>query len=359
MPVRFGYNPQTAANNTFQKEGFEEKAQENALREFTTYASLLKANKVEVVIAEDTEVPYTPDSIFPNNWFSTHEDGTLVLYPMFAVNRRNERKSEFLESIRRNFEVKKLIDLTWWESENQFLEGTGSMIFDRENKIAYAGRSPRTCEPVIADFCKQMGYTAVIFDAYDQNGALIYHTNVMMSVEICFIQANVRNLSFYFNDIQVVSQIRCGEDGAKFVQKEGDVRVTRGVVADEEALYAGIEGSAGGLEGCGMEGLLCHFRHRGRESRLMVEQIDTFDPICQLRERSCIAAIGITAWFIGRSHHSGIGYNLSVFRNPVGPILYVVHLTYWYAICVEHISSDVGQRWFLFKQESAAGLSMS
>jgi hypothetical protein len=93
MPVRFGYNPQTAANNTFQKEGFEEKAQENALREFTTYASLLKANKVEVVIAEDTEVPYTPDSIFPNNWFSTHEDGTLVLYPMFAVNRRNERKS--------------------------------------------------------------------------------------------------------------------------------------------------------------------------------------------------------------------------------------------------------------------------
>lgn len=182
MPVRFGYNPQTAANNTFQKEGFEEKAQENALREFTTYASLLKANKVEVVIAEDTEVPYTPDSIFPNNWFSTHEDGTLVLYPMFAVNRRNERKSEFLESIRRNFEVKRLIDLTWWESENQFLEGTGSMIFDRENKIAYAGRSPRTCEPVIADFCKQMGYSAVIFDAYDQNGALIYHTNVMMSV---------------------------------------------------------------------------------------------------------------------------------------------------------------------------------
>ena len=159
MPVRFGYNPQTATNNTFQKEGFEEKAQENALREFTTYASLLKANKVEVVIAEDTEVPYTPDSIFPNNWFSTHEDGTLVLYPMFAVNRRNERKSEFLESIRRNFEVKRLIDLTWWESENQFLEGTGSMIFDRENKIAYAGRSPRTCEPVIADFCWQRSKT--------------------------------------------------------------------------------------------------------------------------------------------------------------------------------------------------------
>lgn len=181
-PVRFGFNPQTAANNAFQREGFEEKAQENASREFSAYVSLLRANKIDVVVAEDTEVPYTPDSIFPNNWFSTHEDGTLVLYPMFALNRRNERKSEFLDVIRRNFEVRRLVDLTWWETENLFLEGTGSMILDRENKIAYAGRSPRTNDKVLADFCKQMGYTAVVFDAYDQGGELIYHTNVMMSV---------------------------------------------------------------------------------------------------------------------------------------------------------------------------------
>ena len=181
-PVRFGYNPQTAANNAFQKEGFEDNAQENASREFATYVSLLKANKVDVVVAEDTQVPYTPDSIFPNNWFSTHDDGTLVLYPMFAVNRRNERKSEFLETIRRVFEIKRVIDLTWWESEELYLEGTGSMILDRENKIAYAGRSPRTSEKVLADFCKQMGYSSLLFDAYDQNGELIYHTNVMMSI---------------------------------------------------------------------------------------------------------------------------------------------------------------------------------
>lgn len=181
-PVRFGFNPQTAANNAFQREGFEEKAQENASREFSAYVSLLRANKIDVVVAEDTEVPYTPDSIFPNNWFSTHEDGTLVLYPMFALNRRNERKSEFLDVIRRNFEVRRLVDLTWWETENLFLEGTGSMILDRENKIAYAGRSPRTNDKVLADFCKQMGYTAVVFDAYDQGGELIYHTNVVMSV---------------------------------------------------------------------------------------------------------------------------------------------------------------------------------
>lgn len=181
-PVRFGYNPQTAGDNLFQKRGFEEGAQENALREFTNYASLLKANKIDVVIAEDTERPYTPDSIFPNNWFTTHDDGTLVIYPMFAVNRRNERKDRVIEAIYQNFDVKRVVDLTWWETENQFLEGTGSMILDRVNKIVYAGRSPRTCEPVLENFCQEMGYRPILFDAVDSRGGLIYHTNVMMSL---------------------------------------------------------------------------------------------------------------------------------------------------------------------------------
>ena len=135
-----------------------------------------------MVIAEDTPHPHTPDSIFPNNWFSTHEDGTLVLYPMSAVNRRNERKPEVLEVIRKNFEVRRLIDLTWWENDNLFLEGTGSMILDRENKIAYACKSYRTSEQVLADFCKQMDYSPVFFEAYDRNGIDVYHTNVMMSL---------------------------------------------------------------------------------------------------------------------------------------------------------------------------------
>ena len=135
-----------------------------------------------MVIAEDTPHPHTPDSIFPNNWFSTHEDGTLVLYPMSAPNRRNERKPEILEVIRKNFEVRRLIDLTWWENDNLFLEGTGSMVLDRDNKIVYACKSYRTSEQVLADFCKQMSYTPVFFEAYDRNGVAVYHTNVLMSL---------------------------------------------------------------------------------------------------------------------------------------------------------------------------------
>lgn len=186
MPVRFGYNPQTAANNAFQKKGYENGAQVNALREFMSYVSLLKANGVSVVIAEDTEYPFTPDSIFPNNWFTTHEDGTLVLYPMFAENRRKERKGDFTDLIHRNFDVKRVVDLSHWESEGLFLEGTGSMILDRDNKIVYACRSPRTSDRVLEDFCKQLGYTSLMFDAVDQNDCQIYHTNVMMCLGIDF-----------------------------------------------------------------------------------------------------------------------------------------------------------------------------
>ena len=181
-PARFAFNPETGGNNAFSRPGRESSTQENALREFTSYVALLRANKIDVVIAEDTPHPHTPDSIFPNNWFSTHEDGTLVLYPMSAVNRRNERKPEVLEVIRKNFEVRRLIDLTWWENDNLFLEGTGSMILDRENKIAYACKSYRTSEQVLADFCKQMDYSPVFFEAYDRNGIDVYHTNVMMSL---------------------------------------------------------------------------------------------------------------------------------------------------------------------------------
>ena len=181
-PARFAFNPQTGGNNAFSRPGRESSAQENALREFTSYVALLRANKIDVVIAEDTPHPHTPDSIFPNNWFSTHGDGTLVLYPMSAPNRRNERKPEVLEVIRKNFEVRRLIDLTWWENDNLFLEGTGSMVLDRDNKIVYACKSYRTSEQVLADFCKQMSYTPVFFEAYDRNGVAVYHTNVLMSL---------------------------------------------------------------------------------------------------------------------------------------------------------------------------------
>lgn len=187
-PVRFGFNPQTAASNAFQRRGdFEKNAQENAMREFLAFTSLLRANGMTVVQAEDTESPFTPDSIFPNNWFTTHADGTLVLYPMSAFNRRQERKEEFLSLIKKNFNVTRIVDLTHWENEELFLEGTGSMILDRCNKIVYACISPRTSEKVLKDFCEQLCFTPVIFNALgaeDADGARtpVYHTNVMMNV---------------------------------------------------------------------------------------------------------------------------------------------------------------------------------
>ena len=126
-PVAFGYNEETAVNN--------------------------------VIAVEDTKKPHTPDSVFPNNWFSTHDDGTLVLYPMFAENRRLERKPAALEAIEANFDEKRTVDLTHYEEEGLFLEGTGSMVLDRVNKIAYACESPRTNKTVLNDFCEQLGYT--------------------------------------------------------------------------------------------------------------------------------------------------------------------------------------------------------
>lgn len=182
-PIRFGYNAQTAENNAFQrKSGYGREVQENALREFISYASLLRANGVSVVLAEDTIEPSTPDSIFPNNWFSSHEDGTLVLYPMFAPNRREERKDHFLKIIKSNFDVKRVVDLTHYETQGEFLEGTGSMVLDRVHKIAYACISPRTSETVLNDFCKELGYTPCMFHGFDEGGSPIYHTNVMMCV---------------------------------------------------------------------------------------------------------------------------------------------------------------------------------
>ena len=181
-PVCFGFNEQTAGNNAFQKEGFGKGAQEKALAEFNEFVDLLKNNEINVVVAEDTLEPKTPDSIFPNNWFSTHQDGILVLYPMFAENRRAERKQVFLDSIKKNFNYKNIIDLTNWEKEKKFLEGTGSMVLDRVAKIAYACKSPRTHEDVLNDFCKKLGFTPILFNAVDRNDKMIYHTNVLMCI---------------------------------------------------------------------------------------------------------------------------------------------------------------------------------
>ena len=181
-PVHFAFNAETAVNNAFQVQGIKKHVQEEALQEFDAMVDLLEKNRVSVTVINDTAEPYTPDSIFPNNWISMHGDGTVVLYPMFAANRRLERKSGVLERLAEEFQLSRIINLTAHEAQGAFLEGTGSMVLDRDKRIAYACRSPRTHEPVLNEFCSSMHYQPVIFSAADANGGAIYHTNVMMCV---------------------------------------------------------------------------------------------------------------------------------------------------------------------------------
>ena len=181
QPADFGYNTETAANNAFQK-NIGGNLQQKALQEFSDFVELLRKNKVDVTVVEDSLHPATPDSIFPNNWISFHADGRVFLYPMFAVNRRLERKTAVLDLVKAEFLVTEIIDLTQSENDGLFLEGTGSMVLDREHKIAYACLSPRTNEKLLHDFCKLVNYTPVTFRATDHTGVDIYHTNVMMCV---------------------------------------------------------------------------------------------------------------------------------------------------------------------------------
>lgn len=181
-PVNFIYNAETAVNNAFQSQSNDANVQQKALQEFDDFVAILRKNKVDVTVVEDTPDPHTPDSIFPNNWVSFHHDGTVLLYPMFARNRRAERKAHVLEAIGKKFRIERKVDLSPYEAENEFLEGTGSLVLDRDNRIAYACLSPRTDEKVLADFCRKMNYKAVVFHATDGNKRPIYHTNVMMCV---------------------------------------------------------------------------------------------------------------------------------------------------------------------------------
>ena len=185
QPVNFGFNAQTAVNNTFQK-NVGGNIQEQALQEFNNFVKILRKNKVDVMVITDTITPSTPDSVFPNNWLSFHEDGRIFLYPMFAVNRRMERKASVLDAIKNKFAVSAIIDLSKAEADDFFLEGTGSMVLDRENKIAYACISPRTDEKILNEFCRLTGYTPVTFRSTDSAGIDIYHTNVMMCIAHTF-----------------------------------------------------------------------------------------------------------------------------------------------------------------------------
>ena len=180
-PANFGFNEETAVSNAFQKnQSGKDDVNALAQREFEEMVQTLCANGVDVIVVDDTAEPEKPDAIFPNNWVSFHDDGTVFLYPMQAENRRLERREDIISRLENHFSVKHIIDLSRFELEQKFLEGTGSIVLDRQNKIAYACLSPRTDREVLAIFCEEMGYEAVTFDAVDEQSRAIYHTNVLM-----------------------------------------------------------------------------------------------------------------------------------------------------------------------------------
>jgi len=181
-PLHFVFNAETAVNNTFQVRGDQDNLTEKAVKEFDTFVRSLRNEGIDVTVVDDSADPHTPDAIFPNNWISFHSSGIYCLYPMFAPNRRKERKSEVIDTVQEKFHYNHLIDFTGYESENLFLEGTGSMVLDREKRLAYACLSPRTNETVLHDFCNKLNYQAIVFHAVNESGQAIYHTNVMMCV---------------------------------------------------------------------------------------------------------------------------------------------------------------------------------
>ena len=179
-PSAFGFNTETAVNNSFQNNTFlsAQQVQSAALIEFDRLAELLRNNGIEVVILADSNEPVKPDAVFPNNWFSSHPSGQLVLYPMFSPVRRLERRSELTHVLK----ASTTLDLTEFESRGQFLEGTGSLVFDHANKVVYAALSARTDKDLVALVAKHLGYTAFTFTTADRRGNAIYHTNVLLSV---------------------------------------------------------------------------------------------------------------------------------------------------------------------------------
>jgi len=189
-PAGFAFNPETAGSNAFQRSAAagETESAALALREFDALAEHLLRAGVQVIVGADTAVPLKPDAIFPNNWVSFHHDGTVVLYPLLAANRRLERRDELVEQVRRDggFEVTRTVDLTHCEARGKYLEGTGSMVLDRPNRIAYAGLSPRTDPEVLGEFAVALDYEVVPFEAFDASARAVYHTNVLLALGSSF-----------------------------------------------------------------------------------------------------------------------------------------------------------------------------
>ncbi|MBB4078108.1 hypothetical protein GGR28_000709 [Lewinella aquimaris] len=184
-PANFARASETVADNSFQEVVSNESfgsIGDRAVEEFDRFVDLLRTAGVEVTVIEDTASPVKPDAVFPNNWFSTHPDGTLVTYPTYWPQRRLERREDVVEMLKSRYRVDRHLDLSVWEAEDCFLESTGSLLLDRDRKVAYACLSQRCTREAVHDWCELMDYQPITFHAYDARGAVIYHTNVMMAI---------------------------------------------------------------------------------------------------------------------------------------------------------------------------------
>lgn len=181
-PANFGFNIETSANNVFQSKTSapSTEIQQKAVAEFDAFVKQLHKNKIMVIVVEDTMNPVKPDAVFPNNWFSTMPDGKVIVYPMFASNRRVEKRDDMLQDLTHQYKVLDVEDWSEFEADHMFLEGTGSMIMDHDNKLIYACLSDRTNKSLLQKFAFAHGYKAITFSATDENKFPVYHTNVIM-----------------------------------------------------------------------------------------------------------------------------------------------------------------------------------
>jgi len=188
-PAAFGYNIETAESNAFQNQVAlsRDEILHQALIEFDRAVEILRDAGVEVFVAQDTPFPEKPDAVFPNNWISFHSNGELILYPMEARNRRCERRLELVVELQQKLNFSQVFDLSYFEEKSMFLEGTGSVVFDHENRKAYAAISSRTNEEVLNELCAHLNYNPILFHAEDEMGQAIYHTNVIMCVGANFV----------------------------------------------------------------------------------------------------------------------------------------------------------------------------
>ena len=240
-PVSFNYNAETALNNYFQKldANFSKyQIQKKALEEFNNFVKLLRSKQVNVHVIKDTINPLTPDSIFPNNWISFHSSGEVLLYPMFANNRRLERRRDIIKKLQNKYLVSEVKSLVHYEDKSIFLEGTGSMILDRTNKICYASISLRTNKSIVLDFCDQLNYKPVLFNSFqdvDGKRLPIYHTNVMMCVASDFAivcldaidsqdekNSVINSLITTNKEIIQISELQANKFAGNMLQVQGD-----------------------------------------------------------------------------------------------------------------------------------------